>query len=121
LRAVQTDDHQVEVAVEERPPYGQGRPSRRQPRVVKAMRYGLQPTLTERSAHFAKKRAEAGCCVRLTKTPTAGILAHRAADGRKVYTEPHGVEQHDGLLKDPVMVNSLLLQKPERIEALGVV
>jgi transposase len=121
LRAVQTDYHQVEVAVEERPQYGKGRPSMRQPRVVKAMRYGLQPTLTERSAHFAKKRAEAGCFVLLTNTPTAGILAHRAADVLKVYKEQHGVEQNYGFLKDPVIVNSLFLKKPERIEALGVV
>jgi transposase len=120
-RAVQTDYHQVEVAVEERPQYGKGRPSMRQPRVVKAMRYGLQPTLTERSAHFAKKRAEAGCFVLLTNTPTAGILAHRAADVLKVYKEQHGVEQNYGFLKDPVIVNSLFLKKPERIEALGVV
>src|SRR5215216_489012 len=121
LRAVQTDYPQVEVAVEERPQYGKGRPSMRQPRVVKAMRYGLQPTLTERSAHFAKKRAEAGCFVLLTNTPTAGILAHRAADVLKVYKEQHGVEQNYGFLKDPVIVNSLFLKKPDRIEALGVV
>jgi transposase len=121
LRAVQTDYHQVAVAVEERPQYGKGRPSMRQPRVVKAMRYGLQPTLTERSAHFAKKRAEAGCFVLLTNTPTAGILAHRAADVLKVYKEQHGVEQNYGFLKAPVIVNSLFLKKPERIEALGVV
>jgi hypothetical protein len=120
-RAVQTDDQQVEVAVEARPQYGKGRPSRRQPRVVKAMRYGLPPPLTERSAHFAKQRAEAGGFVLLTKTPTAGILAHRAADGLKVSNEPHGGEQNYGCLTDPVLVNRLFLKQPERIEALGVV
>jgi len=118
-RAVQTDDHPVEVAVEERPPYGQGRPSRRQPRVVKALRYGRQPTRTARSAHVAPQRAEAGGFVRLTKTPTAGILAPRAADVLKVSKEPPGVEQHDGCLTDPVLVNRRLLKQPERIEALG--
>jgi transposase len=118
---VHTDDHRVEVAVEERPQYGKGRPRTRQPRVVNAMRYGLQPTLTERAASLAKPRAEAGCFVLLTNTPTAGILAHRAAAVLKVYKEQHGVEQNYGFLKDPVIVNSLFLKKPERIAALGVV
>jgi hypothetical protein len=117
---VQTDDHPVAVAVEARPQDGTGRPRRRQPRVVNALRYGLQPTRTERSAPVAKKRAAAGGFVRLTHTPTAGILAPRAADGLKGDNEPHGVEQHYGCVTDPVMVNRLFLKKPERIEALGV-
>jgi hypothetical protein len=118
---MQTDDHQVEVAVEERPKDGQGRPRTRQPRVVKALRYGLPPRLTERSAHLAQKREAAGCFVLLTHTPTAGTMAHRAVDVRKVYKEPHGVEQNDGFVKDPVVVNSLFLKQPARIEALGLV
>src|SRR5207249_802265 len=32
-----------------------------------------------------------------------------------------GVEQNVAVLKDPVIVNSLFLKKPERIEALGLV
>ena len=32
-----------------------------------------------------------------------------------------GLEQNDGFLPDPLIVNSLFLQKPERIEALGLV
>jgi transposase len=51
--------------------------------------------------------------------PTAGDLAPSARDLLTVYKEPHGTEQHDGFLKDPVMVNSLFLKKPERIEVLG--
>lgn len=38
-----------------------------------------------------------------------------------VYKEQHRVEQNYGFLKDPAIVNSLLLKKPERLEALGVV
>ena len=33
----------------------------------------------------------------------------------------HGIAQHDGFLQDPLLVNRLLLHKPERIEALGLV
>ena len=57
----------------------------------------------------------------LTNVPTAGTLAHRARDILTVYKEQHGTEQNYGLLTDPVMVNSLFLKKPERIEALGLV
>src|SRR5262249_45378275 len=35
--------------------------------------------------------------------------------------EQHGVEQNFAFLKDPLIVNSLFLKKPERIEALGLV
>jgi hypothetical protein len=38
-----------------------------------------------------------------------------------VYKEPHGVEQNDGFVTDPVVVNSLFLKQPARIEALGLV
>ena len=42
--------------------------------------------------------------------------------GRKLrYKEQHGVEQNFAFLKDPLIVNSLFLKKPERIEALGLV
>ena len=35
--------------------------------------------------------------------------------------EQHGIEQNFGFLKDSLVVNSLFLKKPERIEALGLV
>jgi len=41
LRAQQSAYHRVGVMVEECPQYGPGRPSQKQPRVVKAWRYGL--------------------------------------------------------------------------------
>ena len=39
----------------------------------------------------------------------------------KAYKEQQGREQNVGLLKAPVMANSLFLKKPARIEALGLV
>ena len=65
--------------------------------------------------------AEAGCFVLLTNVPTTGDLAHSARDVLAVYKDQHGTEQNYGFLKDPVLVNSLFLKKPERIEALGLV
>jgi transposase len=121
LRAMQTDYHRVDVTVEERPKYGQGRPSPRKPREVKAMRYGLKPVLTACADRIATKREEAGCFVLLTNVPKEGAFAHGTGDVLKAYKEQHGVEQNFGFLKDPVIVNSLFLKKPERIEALGLV
>jgi transposase len=89
--------------------------------VVKALRYGLQVTLHERAEVIARKTQETGCFVLLTNVPTAGAMAHRAGDVLRAYKEQHGIEQNYGFLKDPLIVNSLFLKKPERIEALGLV
>jgi len=121
LRAQQSAYHEVEVRVEARPKYGPGRPSQKQPRVIKALRYGLQVTLRERAEVIARKTQETGCFVLLTNVPTAGEMAHRAEGVLRVYKEQHGIEQNFGFLKDPLIVNSLFLKKPERIEALGLV
>ncbi len=64
---------------------------------------------------------EAGCFGLRTNVPTTGDLAQSACDILTVYKDQHGTEQHDGFLTDPVIVNSLCLKKPERIEALGLV
>jgi transposase len=50
-----------------------------------------------------------------------GELAHSARDILTGYKDQHGTEQNYGFLKDPVIVNSLFLKKPERIEALGLI
>jgi transposase len=121
VRALQSAYHQVEVVVEEHPRYGPGRPSLKQPRVVKALRYSLQVTLHERVEVIARKTQETACFVLLTNVPTTGEMAHRAGDVLQAYKEQHGIEQNFGFLKDPLIVNSLFLKKPERIEALGLV
>jgi transposase len=121
LRALQSAYHGVEVAVKERPIDGPGRPSSQQPRVVKALRYSLQVTLHERAENIAHKTQETGCFVLLTHGPTGGEMAHRAGDILRAYKEQHGIEQNYGFLKDPLIVKSLCLKKPERIEALGLV
>jgi transposase len=121
VRALQSAYHRGAVVVEERPPYGPGRPSQTRPRVVKALRYGLQATLHERAAVITRKRQETGGFVLLTNVPTVGEMAHRAGDVLRADKEPHGIEQNFGFLKAPLMVNRLFLQKPERMEALGLV
>lgn len=70
---------------------------------------------------MARKAEEAGGFVLLTNVPTQGEMAHSAGEVRRAYKEPHGGEQNVAFLKDPVIVTSLFLKKPERIEALGLV
>ena len=121
VRALPSSYHRVEVGIKERSTYGPGRPSAQKPRAVKAWRYGLQGTLHERAEVIARKVQEAGCFVLLTNVPTQGEMAHSAGEVLRAYKEQHGVEQNFAFLKDPVIVNSLFLKKPERIEALGLV
>lgn len=113
--------HVVDVTVEERPLDGRGRPSAHTPRPVTAMRSRLKTTLSPQPERIARRQEAAGCFVLLTHGPTAGDLAPSARDILTGYTDQHGTEQNYGFLKDPVMVNSRLLKKPERIEALGMV
>src|SRR5438132_2045325 len=85
------------------------------------MRSRRKTTLRPHIERISRREEEAGCFVLLTNVPTAGTLAHRARDILTVSKEQHGTEQNYGLLTDPVMVKSLFLKKPERIEALGLV
>src|SRR5919201_1403775 len=121
LRAQPSAYHRVEVVVEARPTYGPGRPSQKQPRVVTALRYGLQATIHERAEVIARKVQELGCFVLLTNVSTEGAMAHSAGEVLRAYKEQHGVEQNCAFLKDPVIVNSMFLKKPERIAALGMI
>lgn len=101
--------------------YGRGRPSPHKLRPVKAIRYRLKATISPQTERILRLEEEAGCFVLLTNVPTAGNLAHTAGEVLKAYKEQHGTEQNYGFLKDPVIVNSLFLKKPERLEALGMV
>ena len=121
LRAVRVAYHGIEVTVEEQPVYGRGRPSAHKPRPIKAMRYNLKTHINTHTARIARLEEEAGCFVLLTNVPTAGDMAHSARDILTIYKGQHGTEQNYGFLKDPVIVNSLFLKKPERIEALGLI
>ena len=81
----------------------------------------LKTTISTQTERIARLEEEAGCFVLLTNVPTAGDMAHSARDILTVYKDQHGTEQNYGFLKDPVIVNSLFLKKPERIEALGLI
>ena len=111
----------MDVAIDERPLSGRGRPSLHKPRTVPAMRERLQPTVRAHTERMARLAAEAGGFVLRTNVPTAGDLGHSARDLLTVSKDQHGTEPHNGFLKAPVLVKSLFLKQPERIEAWGLV
>jgi len=121
LGRIHSEYHRVEVRIEERPKYPRGRPSSSKPRQVKEMRYALKVVIKEREEIVEKKNKEAGCFVLLSNVPKQGELAHSSGEVLKAYKQQHGIEQNFSFLKDPVIVNSLFLKKPERIEALGLI
>jgi len=77
--------------------------------------------MSPQTERIVRMEEEAGCFVLLTNVPTGGDLAHSARAILTGYKNQHGTEQNYGFLKDPVIVNSLFLKKPERLEALGLI
>jgi len=112
--------HVVNTEIEERPKYKRGRP-RGGVREVKEMRYGLLATIAEDEKAVSRLRQEAGCFVMLTNVAKEGEGSYTAKEILRAYKDQYGIEQNFGFLKDPVIVNSIFLKRPERIEVLGLV
>jgi transposase len=114
----------INAEIEERPTYKQGRPKGGIKEVAK-MRYGISVTMTENESAVATLREEAGCFVLLTNVPKKREPeSGDEYDSRAIlhaYKEQHGIERNFGFVKDPAIVDSVFLEKPERIEALALV
>ena len=116
----------ITAQVEERPKYKRGRPKGGVKELAE-MRYGISVIITENEAAVSALREEAGCFVLVSNVPKAQAKAEEQKGGYnscallKAYKEQHGIEQNFGFLKDPAIVDSLFLDKPERIEALGLI
>jgi transposase len=118
--------YRIKAEVEERPRYRRGRPKGGVKEVAE-MRYGISAIIAENEATVATLREEAGCFVLLTNVPKAREheQEHESGyDSRAIldaYKEQHGMERNFGFLKDPAIVDSLFLDSPERLEALGLI
>ena len=110
----------VNPEVEERPKYKSGRP-KGGVRKIKEMLYGLSVTVVKDDQAVSELREEAGCFVMITNVPQKGEDSYDSKAILKAYKDQYGIEQNFGFLKDPVIVNSIFLKKPERIEVLGLV
>jgi transposase len=112
----------ITAQVEERPTYQRGRP-KGGVKEVADMRYGMLARLTEHEVAVAALREEAGCFVLVTNVPRAD--AQEGGDESRAvlqtYKEQQGMERNFGFRKAPALVDRLFLDRPERIEALGLI
>ena len=114
--------HTLTVNVEERPVYRRGRPPKDGQRKIDRMAYALSPQITEDPERTAALRKEGGCFVLVTNLKHDGVEeTYSARDLLSLYKDQHGIEQNFGFLKDPAIVDSIFLKKPERIEVLGLI
>ena len=112
--------YSIDARVEEIPKYKRGRP-KNGVKELDRMMYSVGGTVAEKTSAIERFRKEAGCFVLLTNVREVGEYGYKAKDILKAYKDQHGIERNFGFLKDPVIVNSIFLKKPERIEALGLV
>jgi len=110
----------IDAQVKEVPIYKRGRPKDGIKQVDRVM-YSVTGTVVEKTHCTEKLRKEAGCFVLLTNVEKQGEQGYTAKQILKAYKDQHGIERNFGFLKDPVIVNSIFLKKPERIEVLGLV
>lgn len=113
--------HRLDVRVEERPRYGRGRPKKNAPRIPVATEYVLDTEIVEQHEAIAKRRQLAGCFVLLSNLPGEDESEYSAEKILRTYKEQHGIERNFSFLKDDQIVNALFLERPERIEALGLI
>jgi len=116
--------YEINTQVEEKPLYGKGRPRKDGFRVIKEMRYMVSAEIAEDVVAVSTFREEAGCFVLLTNVPRETQGEQTGYDSKEIleaYKDQYGIEQDFGFLKDPVIVNSVFLKKPKRIEVLGLI
>jgi transposase len=111
--------HRCEVDIEEVPGFGKGRPVKDKERVPEQYEYVLKTVIHEDTAKIEPLRTEAGCFVLLTTVEDKEIWPAREL--LILYKDQNGIEKNFGCLKDPVIVNSIFLKRPERIEVLGLI
>jgi len=122
IRKAGSGYHRVKVNIEKVAKYARGRPAKDKPRAVLSYEYLLSAAIVESPEKVAPLRLEAGCFVLIcnlsgdqdrNQWPAKALL--------ELYKDQGGIEQNFGFLKDPVIVNSIFLKKPHRIEVLGLV
>jgi transposase len=116
--------YELRTRIEEKAIYGKGRPRNDGPREIQEMRYLVLADILENKVAVSAFRKEAGCFVLITNVSRETREDQIGYDSKailKTYKEQYGIEQDFGFLKDPVIVNSVFLKKPKRIEVLGLI
>ena len=122
LSAEPSTYYRINTQVKEKPIYGKGRPRKDGFQKIKEMRYVVSANIAEDVVAVTTFRGQAGCFVMITNVPKeTEEIGYDSKAILEAYKEQYGIEQDFGFLKDPVIVNSVFLKKPERIEVLGLI
>jgi transposase len=120
-RLPQQPFHRLTGEIEEEIRYGRGRRKTDGTTRPKRIDYFLKLRVEPKTEAVAKAEKETGCFVLITNVPSEGSGAMTARELLAAYKDQHYIERNFGFLKDPVIVNSLFLKTPRRIEALGLI
>jgi transposase len=120
-RLVKGKFHKLVGRIEEIQRYGRGRPKANGSRSINGISYRVRLEIERREDLIKKAEKEAGCFVLLTNVPLKGNEAMSSRSLLEAYKAQDIVERNFGFLKDDLIVNSLFLKSPARIEALGLV
>ena len=114
--------HSIKWHITEVNKFPRGRPPKDQPIKSIGQEYHLQVSIIEDAKAIEPLRIKAGCFVLLTNLSEPEFISKWPAhELLRLYKSQSGIEQNFGFLKDPVIVNSIFLKMPHRIEALGLV
>jgi transposase len=121
-KAASNSYHKLQYKIREVAKYPRGRPAKGKPRTPIGYEYLLDIKIDVDAEAIAPLRLEAGCFILLTNlSGRQEIDQWTAITLLELYKNQSGIEQNFGFLKDPVIVNSIFLKKPNRIEVLGLI
>jgi transposase len=121
-KATPNSYHKLKYEIRDVAKYRRGRPAKGKPRTPIGYEYLLDVSIEEDTDAITPLRLEAGCFVLLTNlSGNKEQVQWPAVTLLELYKDQSGIEQNFGFLKDPVIVNSIFLKKPKRIEVLGLI
>jgi len=113
--------HRFVADVREEIRYAKGRPKADGTRKIAGTTYRLILEIDRDEAAIAHAEQKAGCFVLISNTLRDEPTAKDSRQLLSAYKDQGYVERNFGFLKDDVIVNSLFLKLPERVEARGLV
>jgi transposase len=114
--------HRLHCEIAKAAKYPRGRPAKGAPRTPIGYEYLLDVKIDTDADATAPLRLEAGCFVLICNLTSKQERSQWMTGSLlELYKNQSGIEQNFGFLKDPVIVNSIFLKKPTRIEVLGLV
>lgn len=113
--------HRLVGEIEEKSHYGKGRRKADGTSTPTHTTYHLKLRVEPKPLAIERAEKETGCFVLVTNVLDEGPSAMSGRELLAAYKDQHYIERNFGFLKDPVIVNSLFLKTPSRIEALGLI